>query len=303
GELYFAIQVPSGQSQLTVAISGGTGNADLYVRFGSVPTQSDWGCRPLASGNSEQCSLPNPLPGYWYVVLYGSAAFSGVSLAAGYSVPPTPVVTGRSPTPYVGAASFIARTSSFSATFSTTMAAATASTFVVNSSQRGRWFLGSAYGGTGTTTLATPAASFNPGEEVEVVLTTGLTAATGGAHLAAPLVTRYRVATAAATATFAAASGSPVAVGTNPWSAALGDVNGDGKVDLVTANYGSNNVAVLLGNGDGTFTAAAGSPVVVGTSPYSVAGGDVNGEGKIDLVRGTSAATNGRWRWGTADGT
>src|SRR3989442_2245929 len=74
-ELYFAIQVPSGQSQLTVAISGGTGDADLYVRAGSVPTQSVWDCRPLASGNSEQCSFSNPSPGAWYVVLYGSAAF------------------------------------------------------------------------------------------------------------------------------------------------------------------------------------------------------------------------------------
>ena len=36
---------------------------------------------------------------------------------------------------------------------------------------------------------------------------------------------------------------------------ALGDVNGDGKPDLVVANYNSNTVSVLLGNGNGTFQA------------------------------------------------
>ncbi len=219
------------------------------------------------------------------------------------NLPASPMVTGRSPTPYVGAASFIARTSSFSATFSTAMAAATASTFVVNSSQRGRSFLGGTYGGTGTTTLVTPASSFYPGEEVEVVLTTGLTAASGGPHLAAPLVTRYRVATTAATAGFTAGAGSPVAVGTTPAKVPLGDVNGDGKLDLVTANYGSNNVTVLLGNGDGTVTAASGSPVAVGTGPVFVALGDVNGDGKLDLVTGNIISNNVTVLLGNGNGT
>ena len=37
----------------------------------------------------------------------------------------------------------------------------------------------------------------------------------------------------------------------------MGDFNGDGKLDLAVANYGSNTVSVLLGNGDGTFQGAA----------------------------------------------
>jgi len=90
-ELYFAIQVPSGQAQLMVKISGGTGNADLYLRFGGVPTLSIWDCRPFTAGNSEQCSFSNPVPGDWYVVLQAFAAFSGVSLTAAYaSVPISP---------------------------------------------------------------------------------------------------------------------------------------------------------------------------------------------------------------------
>ncbi|WP_193789081.1 FG-GAP repeat domain-containing protein, partial [Zavarzinella formosa] len=82
--------------------------------------------------------------------------------------------------------------------------------------------------------------------------------------------------------TFAPAPGSPSAVGAGPFSVAVGDVNGDGKPDLVTANFGGNTVSVLLGGGNGTFAPA--SPFAVGTGPFSVAVGDVNGDGKLDLV-------------------
>jgi hypothetical protein len=83
---------------------------------------------------------------------------------------------------------------------------------------------------------------------------------------------------------FTAAAGSPFAVGTNPQSVAAADFNGDGNLDLVTANFGDNTVTVLLGNGSGGFTAAAGSPFAVGTNPQSVAVGDFNRDGKPDIV-------------------
>src|SRR5260221_404051 len=59
---------------------------------------------------------------------------------------------------------------------------------------------------------------------------------------------------------FAPAAGSPLSVGTNGISVAVGDFDGDGKQDLAVANWNSANVTVLLGNGAGGFSPAAGSP-------------------------------------------
>jgi hypothetical protein len=71
-------------------------------------------------------------------------------------------------------------------------------------------------------------------------------------------------------------------VGTNPVSVAVGDVNMDGKLDLVTANYNSNNVSVRLGAGAGGFGAA--TNFTVGTNPRAVAVGDFNLDGSPDIV-------------------
>ena len=70
---------------------------------------------------------------------------------------------------------------------------------------------------------------------------------------------------------------------------AVGDFNGDGKLDLVVANRASNNVSVLLGNGNGTFQAAVN--YAAGSKPRSVAVGDFNGDGKLDWRWPTPAAT------------
>ena len=70
--------------------------------------------------------------------------------------------------------------------------------------------------------------------------------------------------------------------GSSPFSFAVGDFNGDGKLDLAVANYGTNYATVLLGNGDGTFKGAV--SYSAGSYPVSVAVGDFNGDGKLDLV-------------------
>jgi hypothetical protein len=69
----------SGTGSVTVSISGGTGDADLYVKFGSAPTTTSYDCRPYLNGSNESCSIPRQA-GTVYVMVKGYAAYSGVSL-------------------------------------------------------------------------------------------------------------------------------------------------------------------------------------------------------------------------------
>jgi dienelactone hydrolase len=62
----------------------------------------------------------------------------------------------------------------------------------------------------------------------------------------------------------------------------VGDFNGDGKLDLVVANTDSNNVSILLGNGDGTFQAPV--EYAVGSNPVGVVVADFNGDTKLDII-------------------
>ena len=78
------------------------------------------------------------------------------------------------------------------------------------------------------------------------------------------------------------------ATGSEPESVAVGDFNGDGKLDLAVANTGGSTVSILLGDGTGNFTLVS-SPAV-GSHPTSVAVGDFNGDGKLDL-----AVTSGQY--------
>ena len=81
---YYYIAVPEGAGNLQIQISGGSGDADLYTRFGSRPTLAEFDCRPYHNGNNETCSQPVPQPGQWYIGLRGYRTFSGVTLSARY---------------------------------------------------------------------------------------------------------------------------------------------------------------------------------------------------------------------------
>jgi subtilase family serine protease len=82
GQLAYTVVIPAGATNLVISESGGTGDADLYTKFGSAPTLSSYDCRPYLTGNNESCSVAAPQAGTYYVLLNAYAAFSGVSVKA-----------------------------------------------------------------------------------------------------------------------------------------------------------------------------------------------------------------------------
>ncbi len=90
-------------------------------------------------------------------------------------------------------------------------------------------------------------------------------------------------------------------VGDHPWPVAAGDFNGDGFDDLVTANSYSNDVAVLLAVGDGSFHPA--TFYATGESPLSVAISDFDGDGNADLAVANYIGDNLCILLGHGDGT
>lgn len=84
-KLYFTLQVPAGASNLAFVTSGGSGDGDLYVKFGSNPTTSSYDCRSWNYGNSETCTIANPQAGTYHVMINAYSSFSGMSLTGSYS--------------------------------------------------------------------------------------------------------------------------------------------------------------------------------------------------------------------------
>jgi hypothetical protein len=103
-------------------------------------------------------------------------------------------------------------------------------------------------------------------------------------------------------ATYYSVGGPPDPVGANgPWHVTIGDLNGDGSTDLVTANYQNDSVSVLLGNGDGTFQSQV--QYAAGDGPVSVAMGDLDADGNLDLAVATLNSASMSVLFGNGDGT
>src|SRR6266566_4059448 len=89
-----------------------------------------------------------------------------------------------------------------------------------------------------------------------------------------------------------------------PSGMAVGDFNGDGKLDLAVVNFGDWNIYVLLGNGDGTFQAARSVYFASGGGfPWYVVTADFNGDGKLDLAISSVGDNTVSVLLGNGDGT
>ncbi len=79
---YYSVTVPAGASQLKVQIANGSGDADLYVRYGANPSLSKYDCRPYLYGNNETCTFNSPSAGTWYIGVYAYNTVNNVDVDA-----------------------------------------------------------------------------------------------------------------------------------------------------------------------------------------------------------------------------
>lgn len=89
-ESIYYIDVPANTTNITMSISGGSGDADLYVKKNTIPTTNDYDCRPFRNGNTESCNVSQG-EGRYYVMLKAYSSYSNVTIMADYenSTPPT----------------------------------------------------------------------------------------------------------------------------------------------------------------------------------------------------------------------
>jgi vibriolysin len=73
---------PAGATGMKFQTSGGPGDADLYVRFGSPPTTTTYDCRSAGATNNETCTIQNAQNGTYYVMIHAYTAYSGMSFTA-----------------------------------------------------------------------------------------------------------------------------------------------------------------------------------------------------------------------------
>jgi serine protease len=78
----YTLDVPAGADSLEIDISGGTGNADLAINFGSTPTRNNNDCLGTGAGNTHNCTITNPSEGTWFIIVRGASASTDVQLDA-----------------------------------------------------------------------------------------------------------------------------------------------------------------------------------------------------------------------------
>ncbi|WP_444998066.1 S8 family serine peptidase [Aliikangiella sp. IMCC44359] len=89
GQMFFTFSVPAGATDILVKTSGGSGDADLFVKKGSKPTDSSYDCRSNGGNNNESCPLESS--GQYFVRVKAYSNYSGLTLSGSYTIDGDPV--------------------------------------------------------------------------------------------------------------------------------------------------------------------------------------------------------------------
>lgn len=109
GQLAFVIDVPEGAFELLVQTNGGTGDSDLFIRQGQMPTFEDYDCVSFTGGNQDACLVEAPAAGEWFILLDAWEAFESLILIASFDDQPAQITPLQAdvPLPVAGPAGSI----------------------------------------------------------------------------------------------------------------------------------------------------------------------------------------------------
>jgi len=94
--LYYKINIPVNHYSLFIQTEGGTGDCDIYIKQGQMPTQDEFDYSSELSSNNEQIYISEPESGEWFVLLYAYSRFDGLSLKVSYSSQPCTYMLSQS---------------------------------------------------------------------------------------------------------------------------------------------------------------------------------------------------------------
>ncbi|NQY35144.1 MAG: M4 family metallopeptidase [Alteromonadaceae bacterium] len=81
----FTYETPADVESVTFNMSGGSGDGDLYVKFGSAPTLSSYDCRPYIASNNEECAFPSAQSGTYHVMVVGYSSYTNATLVGDHT--------------------------------------------------------------------------------------------------------------------------------------------------------------------------------------------------------------------------
>lgn len=82
---FYTLSVPEGAKDLKIVMTGGTGDADLFVKFDKDPSLKNYECRPYRNGNEEVCDIRLVQAGEYHIMINSLNKYENVNLVASYS--------------------------------------------------------------------------------------------------------------------------------------------------------------------------------------------------------------------------